>query len=31
MSNSDNLLRNILVGGALTALLAVVLIRLGWE
>ncbi len=28
---SDNLLRNILIGGALTALVAVVLIRLGWE
>lgn len=31
MSDSDNLLRNILIGGALTALLAVVLIKLGWE
>jgi len=28
---NDNLLRNILIGGALTALVAVVLIRLGWE
>jgi len=30
-NTSDNLLRNILIGGALTALVAVVLIRLGWE
>ncbi len=29
--NNENLLRNILVGGALTALLAFVLIKLGWE
>ncbi len=28
---NDNLLRNILVGGALTALLVLVLIKLGWE
>lgn len=31
MSNNDNLLRNILIGGALTALLAFVLVKLGWE
>lgn len=28
---NENLLRNILIGGALTALLAFVLIKLGWE
>ena len=27
----NTLLRDILIGGALTALLAVVLVRLGWE
>ena len=31
MNNDPHLLRNILIGGALTALLAVVLIKLGWE
>ena len=29
--NNENLLRNILIGGALTGLLAFVLIKLGWE
>ena len=29
--NNENLLRNILIGGALTGLLAVVLIKLGRE
>lgn len=29
--NDPNLLRNIVIGGALTALLAFVLIKLGWE
>lgn len=28
---NGSLLRNILIGGGLTALLAVVLIKLGWE
>lgn len=31
MNNGPNLLRNTLVGGALTAMLAFVLIKLGWE
>jgi|GEM_PF-2528193 len=29
--NNENWMRNILVGGVLTGLLALVLIRLGWE
>jgi len=29
--NNENLLRNILIGGAVTGLLAFVLIKLGWE
>ena len=28
---NNTLLRDILIGGALTALMAVVLVRLGWE
>ena len=28
---NSSLLRNILIGGGLTALLAVVLVKLGWE
>lgn len=29
--NNENWMRNILIGGALTGLLALVLIKLGWE
>lgn len=29
--NNENLLRNILIGGVMTVLLAFVLIELGWE